>query len=175
VLVWGVGGGVASAALVLARAAGARVIAASSHAHKLTKARSHGAEAVIDSGKEEVAQRVRELTDGAGVHVVVEHVGAATWPVSLEVVRRGGRVVTCGASTGGKVPAGLHRIFWKQIAVLGSTMGTDSEFRSLLALLAAGKLRPVIDSVFGLEDAARAHERLEASEQFGKVLLRIDA
>ena len=100
-------------------------------------------------------------------------VGAATWPVSIDALARGGRLVICGATTGGSPPAGLHRIFWKQIAIHGSTMGSDSEFRAVWALAAARRIRPTIDVVYPLEQAAEAHARLEAVDPFGKVVLRV--
>jgi NADPH:quinone reductase-like Zn-dependent oxidoreductase len=173
VLIWGVGGGVASAALEICRAAGARAIVTSSSDAKLQRAVSLGAHATINHVRDDVADAVRSLTDGRGVDVVVEHVGAATWARSIDALARGGRLVTCGASSGGQPPAGLHRIFWKQVSVHGSTMGSDSEFRSALELGAAGRIRPRVDAVFPLEGVADAHRRLEAGEQFGKVVLRV--
>jgi NADPH:quinone reductase-like Zn-dependent oxidoreductase len=173
VLVWGVGGGVASAALELCRAVGARAIVTSSSDAKLQQARRHGAVATINHGREDVPDVVRRITEGRGVDVVVEHVGAATWPASIDALARGGRLVTCGATTGGKAPAGLHRIFWKQITVYGSTMGSDSEFRAVSAVLSTGHVRPVVDRVFMLGEAAAAHAWLESGSQYGKVVLRV--
>ena len=173
VLIWGVGGGVASAALEICRAAGARAIVTSSSDAKLARALELGAHATINHARDDVADAVRSLTDGRGVDVVVEHVGAATWARSIDALARGGRLVTCGASSGGQPPAGLHRIFWKQVTVHGSTMGTDSEFRAVLELGAAGLVRPRVDSVFPIEHVNEARERLEAGEQFGKVVLRV--
>jgi NADPH:quinone reductase-like Zn-dependent oxidoreductase len=173
VLIWGVGGGVASAALEICRAAGARAIVTSASDAKLQRALALGAHSIINHATADVADAVRSLTDGRGVDVVVEHIGAATWARSIDAVARGGRLVTCGASSGGQPPAGLHRIFWKQVSVHGSTMGSDSEFRSVLELGAAGRIRPQVDAVFPLERAGEAHRRLEAGEQFGKVVLRV--
>ena len=173
VLIWGVGGGVASAALEICRAAGARAIVTSSSDAKLQRARALGAHAIINHARDDVADAVRSLTDGRGVDIVVEHVGAATWARSIDALARGGRLVTCGASSGGQPPAGLHRIFWKQVTVHGSTMGSDSEFRSALELGATGAFRPHVDAVFPIERVADAHRRLEAGEQFGKVVLRV--
>ena len=140
---------------------------------KLERARTLGAEATINHPRDDVADAVRSLTDGRGVDVVVEHVGAATWARSIDALARGGRLVTCGASSGGQPPAGLHRIFWKQISVFGSSMGSDSEFRAALALAATGRIRPHVDAVYPLERVAEAHARLEAGAQFGKVVLRV--
>jgi NADPH:quinone reductase-like Zn-dependent oxidoreductase len=173
VLIWGVGGGVASAALEICRAAGARAIVTSQSDAKLERARELGAVATINHQRDDVADAVRSLTDGRGVDVVVEHVGAATWARSIDALARGGRLVTCGATSGGQPPAGLHRIFWKQITVFGTSMGSDPEFRAVLELGAAGRIRPQVDTVFPLERFADAHARLEAAEQFGKVVLRV--
>jgi NADPH:quinone reductase-like Zn-dependent oxidoreductase len=173
VLIWGVGGGVASSALEICRAAGARAIVTSSSDAKLQRALSLGAHSAVNHERDDVADAVRSLTDGRGVDVVVEHVGAATWARSIDALARGGRLVTCGASSGGQPPAGIHRIFWKQIAIHGSTMGSDSEFRAVLELGAAGRIRPHVDAVFPLERVADAHRRLEAGEQYGKVVLRV--
>ena len=173
VLIWGIGGGVASAALEICRAAGARAIVTSSSDAKLQRARALGAHATINHARDDVADGVRSLTDGRGVDIVVEHVGAATWARSIDALARGGRLVTCGASSGGQPPAGLHRIFWKQVSVYGSTMGSDSEFRAVLELGATGGIRPHVDAVFPMERVADAHRRLEAGEQFGKVVLRV--
>ena len=160
VLIWGVGGGVASSALEICRAAGARAIVTSSSDAKLQRARSRSAQhATVNHARDDVADAVRSLTDGRGVDVVVEHVGAATWARSIDALTRGGRLVICGASSGGQPPAGLHRIFWKQVSVHGSTMGSDSEFRAVLELGAAGRIRPHVDAVFPLERVARGAPR----------------
>jgi NADPH:quinone reductase-like Zn-dependent oxidoreductase len=104
---------------------------------------------------------------------VVEHVGEATWRTSLEVARRGGRVVVCGATTGPNPPAALHRLWWKELAVFGSTMGSRSDFEACLELVVSGRARPVVDAVFPLAQAQAAHERLERGDQLGKIVLRI--
>jgi zinc-binding alcohol dehydrogenase/oxidoreductase len=172
VLIWGIGGGVATAALAIAKALGARAIVTSSSDAKLARARALGADDVVNHTSDDVPAHVKEVT-GGGAHVVVEHVGEATWARTLNAARPGGRVVVCGATTGPNPPAGLHRIWWKQLAVLGSTMGTRADFQGAYDLIAAGKARPVVDEVFPLADARAAHERLEAGEQLGKIVLRI--
>jgi NADPH:quinone reductase-like Zn-dependent oxidoreductase len=172
VLLWGIGSGVSSAGLVIAKALGARTIVTSSSPWKLERARELGADEAIDHAGEDVKARVREIT-GEGVDVVVEHVGEATWRTSLDVARPGGRIVVCGATTGPNPPASLHRIWWKQLDVLGSTMGTKVDFEGAYELIASGRARPVVDEVFPLADAGAAHERLEAGAQLGKVVLRI--
>jgi NADPH:quinone reductase-like Zn-dependent oxidoreductase len=173
VLVWGVGGGVATASLAIAKALGARVLATSSSDAKLERARDLGADAVVNHASGDVAAAVDEATGGAGVDVVVEHVGEATWKTSLAVVRAAGRVVVCGATTGANPPAQLHRVWWKQLTILGSTMGTREDFAGAYGLVAAGSARPVVDEVFPLAEARAAHERLERGEQFGKIVLSI--
>jgi len=172
VLVWGIGGGVATAALAIAKALGARVVVTSSSDAKLEQARRLGADAAVNHATEDVAARVKELT-GGGAHVVVEHVGEATWKHSLNAARQEGRIVVCGATSGPNPPALLHRIWWKQLVVHGSTMGTKDDFAGAFELVKSGRARPVVDSVFPLAETRAAHERLESGEQLGKVVLRI--
>jgi NADPH:quinone reductase-like Zn-dependent oxidoreductase len=174
VLIWGIGGGVATAALAIAKALGGRAVVTSSSDAKLERARELGADAVVNHDTEDVPARVKELT-GGGAHVVVEHVGEATWARSLNAARQDGRVVVCGATSGPNPPAALHRIWWKQLTVLGSTMGTRADFQGAYDLIAGGRARPVVDEVFPLAEAAAAHRRLESGEQLGKVVLRIPA
>ena len=172
VLVWGIGAGVATAALAIAKALGAHVVATSTRPEKLERALELGADAAVASDGDVVAE-VRELTNGRGADVVVEHVGEATWKTSLQVVRKEGRVVVCGATSGPNPPANLHRVFWKQLSILGSTMGTRADFAAVYDLVASGRARPVVDRVFSLEEAAAAHEHLERGDQVGKIVLTI--
>jgi NADPH:quinone reductase-like Zn-dependent oxidoreductase len=171
VLVWGIGGGVATAAFRIAQALGGQTIVTSSSDEKLAKAAALGADVTVNHETGDVVAAVKEAT-GVGVDVVVETVGDATWKRSLDAVRQDGRVVVCGATSGPNPPAALHRIWWKQLDVLGSTMGTRTDFEGAYDLVAAGA-KPVIDSIFPLAEARAAHERLEAGEQFGKILLQI--
>jgi NADPH:quinone reductase-like Zn-dependent oxidoreductase len=173
VLVWGVGGGVASAALVLAKACGARVLATSSSDEKLERAREFGADAVVNHESGDVTAAVKEATDGRGADVVIEHVGEATWKTSLQAAAPEGRIVVCGATSGPNPPAQLHRIWWKQLSVLGSTMGTRADFAGAYDLVARGAAKPIVDRVFPIEEIAAAHEHLESGNQFGKVVLTI--
>jgi NADPH:quinone reductase-like Zn-dependent oxidoreductase len=172
VLIWGIGGGVATAALSIAKALGANVVATSSSDEKLARAAELGADATVNHETGDVVAHVKDVT-GGGAHVVVDDVGEATWKRTLDAVRAEGRVVLCGATTGPNPPAALHRVWWKQLSILGSTMGSPEDFRGAYDLIAAGKARPVVDAVFPLAETRAAHERLEAAEQFGKITLSI--
>ncbi len=172
VLVWGIGGGVATASLAIAKAIGAQVIVTSSSDEKLARARELGADATVNHATEDVVAAVKEATAG-GAHVVVDDVGEATWKRTLDAARPEGRVVVCGATSGPNPPAALHRIWWKQLSILGSTMGLPEDFKGAYDLIAAGKARPVVDRVYPLAEVRAAHERLEAGEQLGKVVLTI--
>jgi NADPH:quinone reductase-like Zn-dependent oxidoreductase len=173
VLAWGAGGGVSTAALAIGKALGARVIVTSSSEAKLERARELGADATVNHATDDVRTAVQEATEGHGVDVVVETVGEATWATSLQVAAPGGRIAVCGATTGPNPPAALHRIWWKQLSILGSTMGTGEDFAGAYELVASGRARPVVDSVFPLEEIRAAHERLETGEQLGKIVLTI--
>jgi NADPH:quinone reductase-like Zn-dependent oxidoreductase len=170
VLVWGIGGGVATAALTIAKALGARVLATSSSDVKLARARELGADETVNHATGDVAAAAKEL---GGIDVVVEHVGEATWKTSLAVAKPGGRVAVCGATSGPNPPAQLHRVWWKQLTIVGSTMGTREDFEAVYELVKAGRAKPVIDRVYPLEAIREAHERLEAGEQLGKIVLSI--
>ena len=173
VLLWGIGSGVASAAFVIAKALGARTLVTSSSAEKLARAAELGADATVNHAEDDVAAAVKEATGGRGVDIVIEHVGEATWKTSLQSAAPNARVVVCGATSGPNPPAQLHRIWWKQLAVYGSTMGTREDFEGAYGLVARGAAQPIVDRVFPLEQAAAAHEYLEAGRQFGKVVLEI--
>jgi zinc-binding alcohol dehydrogenase/oxidoreductase len=172
VLIWGIGGGVATAALSIAKALGAQVVVTSSSNAKLERATELGADASLNHGSDDVVARVREITDG-GAHVVVDDVGEATWKRTLDAARPEGRIVVCGATSGPNPPAALHRVWWKQLSILGSTMGTPADFKGAYDLVAAGTAKPVVDRVFPLAEARAAHERLEAAQQLGKIVLSI--
>jgi NADPH:quinone reductase-like Zn-dependent oxidoreductase len=175
VLVWGAGSGIGSAALVIARALGAHVIATSSSDAKLELARGLGADAVVNHESGDVVEAVKDATGGPGADVVVEHVGEATWQTSLQAVRPHGRIAVCGATTGPNPKAALHRIWWKQLTILGSTMGTKDDFVGAYDLVASGRAKPVIDSAYPLSEARAAHERMESGDNFGKIVLTIPA
>ncbi len=173
VFAWGIGSGVSTAALAIAKALGARVIVTSSSDAKLERARELGADVVVNHATGDVKAAVKEATGGRGADVVVEHVGEATWRTSLDVAGREGRVVVCGATTGPNPPAALHRIWWKNLSILGSTMGTRADFTGAYELVASGRARPVVDEVLPLERIQEAHARLEAGEQLGKIVLTV--
>jgi zinc-binding alcohol dehydrogenase/oxidoreductase len=173
VLLWGIGSGVASAAFVIAKALGARTLVTSSSAEKLARAAELGADATVNHAEDDVAATVKEATGGRGVDVVIEHVGEATWKTSLQSAAPNARVVVCGATSGPNPPAQLHRIWWKQLAIYGSTMGTREDFEGAYELVARGAAQPIVDRVFPLEQAAAAHEYLEEGRQFGKIVLEI--
>jgi zinc-binding alcohol dehydrogenase/oxidoreductase len=168
VLIWGIGGGVATAAFEIARALGARTVVTSGSEEKLARAREWGADHAVPHA--EAAALAKEL---GGADVVVETVGEATWKDTLAAVRPAGRVVVCGATTGPNPPAQLHRFWWKQLDVLGSTMGTREDFLGAYELVRSGRARVHVDSVFPLAEARAAHERLERGEQLGKIVLSI--
>jgi zinc-binding alcohol dehydrogenase/oxidoreductase len=172
VLVWGAGGGVGTAAFSIAKALGARTIVTSSSGEKLARLRELGADAVVDHDETDVAAEVKDIT-GGGADVVIEHVGEATWQASLQAARSGGRVVVCGATTGPNPPASLHRVWWKELTIYGSTMGTKEDFEGAYELVKTGRARPIVDRVFPLAEARAAHARLESGEQLGKIVLTI--
>jgi NADPH:quinone reductase-like Zn-dependent oxidoreductase len=173
VLLWGIGSGVSTAGLAIAKALGARTIVTSSSDAKLARAAELGADVTVNHAGGDVKAAVEAATGGRGADVVVEHVGEATWRTSLDVAAREGRIAVCGATSGPNPPAALHRIWWKQLTVLGSTMGTKADFEGAYALVAEGRARPVVDEVVPLAEIRAAHARLEAGEQLGKIVLAI--
>jgi NADPH:quinone reductase-like Zn-dependent oxidoreductase len=173
VLAWGIGGGVSTAALAIAKALGARVLVTSSSDAKLERAQELGADATVNHATGDVRAAAKEATGGRGIDVVIESVGEATWATSLQVAAPGGRITVCGATSGPNPPAALHRVWWKQLSILGSTMGTAEDFAGAYELVASGRALPVVDSVLPLEEIRTAHERLEAGEQLGKIVLTI--
>jgi NADPH:quinone reductase-like Zn-dependent oxidoreductase len=173
VLIWGIGGGVAQAALQIAKLLGAYAIVTSSAPHKLEAARALGADAELDHGRDDVAAEVKRLTGGRGADVVVDSVGQRTWPQSLRALRRGGRLVVCGATTGPDVDLDLRRLFWHQWTLMGSTMGSRREYREIVRLAGLGRLWPVVDRVVPLAEAVEAFRRLAAGAQFGKLVIEV--
>ncbi len=175
VLIMGVGGGVSAACLQMAKMIGATAIVTSSTGEKLKRARQLGADHGINYRDDPVARQVMELTAGRGVDMVIDNVGEASWKESLRSVRAGGRIVTCGATTGGHPSADIQRLFARQIAIYGSTLGSMDEFRQLLDVAARGAIAPVIDQSFAMDDIASGFGRMERSEQRGKLVVDITA
>ena len=173
VLIWGIGGGVAQASMRIAKARGARVWVTSGSDEKLERARAMGADETINHRTTNVGKEIRARTGKRGVSVVVDSVGHDTWEQSLIALGRGGRLVTCGGTSGPIVQTDVRRLFWNQWTIMGSTMGNDSEFDAVTRELREGRLLPLIDSVHSLEDSRKAFERMNAGEQFGKIVVRI--
>jgi len=173
-LIHGIGGGVALAGLQIAKLIGAETIVTSSSQEKLNRARSLGADSVVNYRAEpDLVRKIRDLTAARGVDVVMDTVGAATWPLDFAVVRRGGRIVLCGVTGGPTAETPLNVLYWNQISVLGSTLGSHEDFRQMLRAVAEAKLEPVVDSAAPLDRAAEAMARMEAGEQFGKIVLTV--
>jgi NADPH:quinone reductase-like Zn-dependent oxidoreductase len=173
VLIWGIGGGVALAALQVARQLGARVIVTSGTDAKLDTARRLGADAGINHGTQDAVAEVRRLTDRRGADVVVDSIGQARWQDSLRAMRRGGRLVICGATTGPMIELDLRRLFWHQWSILGATLGSRREYQAIVALAHEGKLWPVVDSTVPLDRATEAFARLDRGEQTGKLVIEV--
>jgi NADPH:quinone reductase-like Zn-dependent oxidoreductase len=173
VLILGAGSGVGTAAIQIAKFFGARVITTASSDEKLDKARQLGADHTINHKSQKIRDEVRRITGKRGVDVVFEHVGTATWDDSIASLASAGRLVTCGATTGYDAKIDLRFLFSRQLSLLGSYMGTKCGLATVLKLVTAGKLKPVIDRVFPLSEAAAAHAYLESGQQFGKVVLSV--
>ncbi|HEY2796960.1 MAG TPA: zinc-binding dehydrogenase [Thermoanaerobaculia bacterium] len=171
VLVHGAGGGVAGAAIEIALLVGARVLATTSGEEKLKRLRESGVELAIDYKKEDVLAAVRAHTAKRGADVIVDTVGEATWMTSLKAAARGGRIVTCGATSGPNPKEEIRQIFWKHLSILGSTMANDREFRALYSAVASGRLKPRVDRVFALPQAREAFAYMEEGRQNGKIVL----
>jgi len=173
VLIWGIGGGVALAALGVAKLLGARVIVTSSSDEKLERARALGADGTVNHATQDVAKEVRRLSGKRGADVVLDSVGAKTWETSTRALARGGRIVTCGGTSGPMITTDVRKLFWHHWTILGSTMGNHREFGQIVTLLGSGQLRPVVDRVFPLDDGPAAFRRLADGQQFGKIVLEV--
>ncbi len=171
VLVLGANSGVGIAAIQIAKLFHARVIATAGDDRKMELARQLGADFVINHYQQKIGQEVRKITNSEGVDIVIEHVGLATWDESLRSLKPGGTLVTCGATTGSKVEIELRFLFSRQLSLLGSYMGTMSELHEVLGHVFAGRLKPVIDRTFPLKETRAAHEYMEKSQMFGKIVL----
>jgi len=175
VLIHGIGGGVAVAALQFAKMIGAEALVTSSSNDKLSHAKRLGADHTLNYEKENVVEWVQLTTEGRGVDVAIDAVGAATWPLDIACVRKGGRIVLCGVTTGAKAETDLRAVYWNQLNLMGSTMGSYEDFRQMLRAITINKLKPVVDRVFPLEEAREAMERMESGGQFGKIALRVQS
>jgi NADPH:quinone reductase-like Zn-dependent oxidoreductase len=173
VLILAAGSGVGQAAIQIASLHGARVFATAGTEDKLERARALGASEVIHHHQQDIAEEIRRLTNNRGVDVVIEHVGEATWAKSVRALARGGRLVTCGATTGANGALNLAVLFSRQLSILGSYMGTKGELMRVARFFFAGQLTPVVDRTFPLAEAAAAHRRMEESGQFGKIVLEV--
>lgn len=174
VLIHGIGGGVALSALQLAKLTGAEVIVTSSSDEKLSRSTQIGADHTINyEAVNDVAKDVKDITNGAGVDIVIDTVGAATWPIDFSAVRRGGKIVLCGVTSGSQADTNLQMLYWNQLTIMGSTMGSHNDLRQMLQAVKIAKFKPVIDSVISLENTRDAINKMEAGEQFGKIVLRI--
>jgi NADPH:quinone reductase-like Zn-dependent oxidoreductase len=173
VLIWGIGGGVALAALEIVRNIGATAWVTSHSEEKLALARGLGAENVINYATTDVGKEIRSRTGKRGVDVVFDTVGEATWSQSLGALGKRGRLVTCGATSGPVVQMDIRRLFWNQWDIMGSTMGNDREFDAVANEYRAGRLTPLVDSVFDISQGRQAFERLQSGQQFGKIVVRI--
>ena len=173
ILIIGIGGGVAGAALQVAKKIGANVIVTSGSDEKLKLAKKYGAAHTINHRKKDFAREVRALTENRGVDVVLDCVAGEVWQKSLAALARSGRLVTCGATAGGSPETDLTPIFTKHLQIFGSTLGSRDEFRQLLSFMAVAEIKPIIDQVFPLSEAAAAQRRMEEAKQFGKIVLQI--
>ncbi|HLX86597.1 MAG TPA: zinc-binding dehydrogenase [Terriglobales bacterium] len=173
VLVLGANSGVGIAAIQIAKLFRARVITTAGDEHKIERARQLGADFVINHYQQKISQEVRKITNFEGVDIVIEHVGPATWDESVRSLKVGGTLVTCGATTGPKVDLDLRFLFSRNLSLLGSYMGTMSELHEVLGQVFAGRVKPVIDRVFPLSEARAAHEYMEKSQMFGKIVLKV--
>jgi NADPH:quinone reductase-like Zn-dependent oxidoreductase len=171
VLVLGASSGVGIAAIQIAKLFHCRVITTAGDEAKLEKARALGADFGINHYQQKISEEVRKITDKAGVDIVVEHVGAATWDESVKSLKSSGTLVTCGATTGPEVKIDLRHLFARQLTLLGSYMGTMADLHEVLGHVFAGRLKPVVDRVFPLKDLRAAHEYLEKSQMFGKIVV----
>ena len=171
VLIFGIGGGVSLAALQLAKLGGARVAVTSRHPWKLERARALGADTVIDASRQDVAAAALAATGGRGMDVVIDNVGAATFQTGARCLRRGGRLVTCGATAGPDMGPLLQLVFIRQLTIMGSSIGSLDELAALAGLFGRGAVAPVVDGVHSMDDAPAAYRRMAAGEQFGKMVI----
>jgi NADPH:quinone reductase-like Zn-dependent oxidoreductase len=175
ILIWGANSGVGSAAILLAKAKGLKIITVTSDKNKTILAKKLGADFIIDRSTNDVTSEVLRRTNQVGVDAVIDHGGAKTWPSSLEVLKVKGRMVSCGTTTGGEALVNIRSFYSKEAQIIGAYLGSKSQLVSLHKFMKLKKIRPVIDSVFDLKDAKDAHKKMEESNQFGKILLQVSS
>jgi NADPH:quinone reductase-like Zn-dependent oxidoreductase len=175
VLIWGANSGVGSAAILLAKAKGFKIITVASDKNKIKFAKKLGANFVIDRSTQDVTSEVLKITKQVGVDAVLDHVGTKTWPVSLEVLKVKGRMIACGTTTGGEAIVNIRTFYSKEAQIIGAYLGSKSQLISLHKFMKLKKIKPAIDSIFDLKEAKLAHQKMEKSNQFGKILLRISS
>jgi 2-desacetyl-2-hydroxyethyl bacteriochlorophyllide A dehydrogenase len=171
VLIVGASSGVGSAAIQVAKLFGARVIATTSTEEKIAKAKNIGADEVVNYSKQNVLQEVRRLTEKKGVEIVIDHVGQSVWDECMKCLTKGGKLVTCGATSGHEALTDLRYVFYKQLQIIGSTMGKKGDLVTIMKFIEEGKLKAVVDRVLPLTDVKEAHTLLEEGKQFGKIVL----
>jgi NADPH:quinone reductase-like Zn-dependent oxidoreductase len=175
VLIWGANSGVGSAAILLAKAKGLKVITTASDENKIKFAKKLGADFVINRSTNDVALQILKITDHVGVDAVIDHVGAKTWPVSLEVLKVKGRVIACGTTAGGEGIVNIRTFYSKEAQIIGAYLGSKLQLESLHKFMKLKKIKPVIDDIFDLKDVKLAHQKMEESNQFGKILLHVSS
>jgi NADPH:quinone reductase-like Zn-dependent oxidoreductase len=173
VLIWGANSGVGSAAIILAKAKGIRVITVASDIEKINRAKKIGADHIIDRSKSDISSEVLKYTKNDGADAVIDHVGAKTWPISLNVLKIGGKMLSCGTTTGSDATINIREFYSKEAQIIGIYLGSKSQLVSLHKFMKLKKIKPLIDSIFKLKDAKLAHERMDKSNQFGKIILKI--
>ena len=172
-LIWGANSGVGSAAILLAKAKGIRVTTVASDIKKINQAKKLGADHVIDRSKSDISSEVLKYTENEGVDAVIDHVGAKTWPISLNVLKVGGKMLACGTTTGSEATINIREFYSKEAQIIGAYLGTKSQLVSLHKFMKLKRIKPLIDSIYNLKDARQAHKKMEQSNQFGKIILRI--
>lgn len=173
ILIWGANSGVGSAAILLAKAKGIKVITVSSGEKKTQIAKKLGADIVIDRSSSDVISEVLKHTKNDGVDAVIDHVGANTWPTSIDALKVGGKVIACGTTTGAEATVNIRAFYSKEAQIIGAYLGSKSQLVALHKFMKLKKIRPIIDSIFDLKDAKLAHKKMESSDQFGKIVLKI--
>lgn len=173
ILIWGANSGVGSAAVLLAKAKGLKVITVASDKNKIKFAKKLGADFVIDRNTQDVTLQVLKITNQVGVDAVIDHVGTKTWPISLEVLKVKGRMIACGTTTGGEATVNIRAFYSKEAQIIGIYLGSKSQLISLHKFMKLKKIKPAIDEIFKLKDAKVAHQKMEKNNQFGKILLQV--